>query len=175
MASIFDTIRKSAGDKEKSVNWYRSKVRQLASRISSAKLMRQGNVVARPRLFDFCMFSYDPKLKRKLPYYDRFPLVFIIELYEDGFLGMNFHYLPYNLRARLLEELDNRNFRRNYSQLKRIKLIRPTIKRYLRAHYRSGFMRLEKDDYIPAIFMPVAKFEKASESRVFADSRRMVS
>jgi hypothetical protein len=101
--------------------------------------------------------------------------VFIIELYEDGFLGMNFHYLPYNLRARLLEELDNRNFRRNYSQLKRIKLIRPTIKRYLRAHYRSGFMRLEKDDYIPAIFMPVAKFEKASESKVFADSRRMVS
>jgi hypothetical protein len=36
-------------------------------------------------------------------------------------------------------------------------------------------MRLEKDDYIPAIFMPVAKFEKASESKVFADSRRMVS
>ena len=175
MASIFDTIRREAGDRDLSINWYKKKVGELSNRITATKLMRQGKVNARPNLYDFCMFFYDPKLKKTLPYYDRFPLVFIIELYTDGFLGLNFHYLPYNLRARLLEELDKRNFRRNYSQLKRIKLIRPTIKRYLRAHYRSGFMRLEKDDYIPAIFMPVAKFEKASESKVFADSRRMVS
>ena len=173
MASIFDTIRKEAGDRDLSINWYKKKVGELSNRITATKLMRQGKINARPDLYDFCMFFYDPKLKKTLPYYDRFPLVFIIELYTDGFLGLNFHYLPYNLRARLLEELDKRNFRRNYSQLKRIKLIKPTIKRYLRTNLKSKFLKLEKDDYAPAIFMPVARFEKASESKVFSDSRRL--
>ena len=141
MASIFDTIRKEAGDRDLSINWYKKKVGELSNRITATKLMRQGKINARPNLYDFCMFFYDPKLKKTLPYYDRFPLVFIIELYTDGFLGLNFHYLPYNLRARLLEELDKRNFRRNYSQLKRIKLIKPTIKRYLRTNLKSKFVR----------------------------------
>ena len=175
MASVLDKLVDNQGSSYKSNSWYRNNVKKIYDKATARKLMNQGKLIGRPSVGRLNLFFYDPKTKDRLPYYDRFPLVFIIELYEDGFLGMNFHYLPYNLRARLLEELDNRNFRRNYSQLKRIKLIRPTIKRYLRAHYRSGFMRLEKDDYIPAIFMPVAKFEKASESKVFADSRRMVS
>ena len=36
------------------------------------------------------MFFYDPKLKKKLPYYDTFPLVLPLENYSDGFLGLNF-------------------------------------------------------------------------------------
>ena len=57
--------------------------------------------------------------------------------------------------------------------MKKIKLIRPTIKRYLRTNLKSKFLKLEKDDYAPAIFMPVARFEKSTESRVFADSRKL--
>ena len=34
------------------------------------------------------MFIYDPKLKKKLPYYDTFPLVLPLENYNDGFLGI---------------------------------------------------------------------------------------
>ena len=30
-------------------------------------------------------FFYDPKTKDKLPYYDRFPVVIINEIYPDGF------------------------------------------------------------------------------------------
>ena len=40
------------------------------------------------------MYEYDAKLKDKLPYFDRFPVVIIIERYETGFLGINFHYIP---------------------------------------------------------------------------------
>jgi hypothetical protein len=50
-------------------------------------------------------FVYDPKTKEQLPYYDIYPLVFPIEYYNDGFLGINLHYLPPVLRARLMDAL----------------------------------------------------------------------
>ena len=49
------------------------------------------------------MFVYSPKLRNKLPYYDTFPLVLPLKNYNNGFLGLNFHYLPYALRLRLLD------------------------------------------------------------------------
>ena len=51
------------------------------------------------------MFVYGPKHAKKLPYYDTFPLVLPLERYSDGFLGMNFHYLPIPLRMRLLDRM----------------------------------------------------------------------
>ena len=53
------------------------------------------------------MFFYDPKMKKKLPYYDRFPLILPIEQYSDGFLGINFHYLSMPIRIRLLDRVMN--------------------------------------------------------------------
>ena len=51
------------------------------------------------------MYMYDPKLKATLPYYDRFPLVFPFSKTPDGFIGLNMHYLPYQLRMVLLDRL----------------------------------------------------------------------
>ena len=48
------------------------------------------------------MFLYDPKHKDTLPYYDSFPLIFPIEFYGDSFLGINLHYLPPVMRARMV-------------------------------------------------------------------------
>ena len=75
---------------------------------------------------------------------------------------------------RLLETLDKRGFRGNYSKLKNIREVKPTIKHYLRRQFVSGFLELEEDDYAPAIFMPVAQFRKASASQVWRDSRRKI-
>jgi hypothetical protein len=75
---------------------------------------------------------------------------------------------------RLLETLDKRGFRGNYSKLKNIREVKPTIKHYLRQQFRSGFLELEEDDYAPSIFMPVAQFRKASASQVWRDSRRII-
>ena len=89
--SIFDNIRNLAGDRDRSIAWYRGKIRGLGNRINSSRLIRTGKVTTRPVLNNLHMFFYDPKTKLKLPYYDRFPLVMPIERYSDGFLGINFH------------------------------------------------------------------------------------
>ena len=174
MASIFDTIRQAAGDRDLSINWYKKKVADLSNRISAARLMRDNKLKKAPTFNKLHFFRYDPKLKATLPYYDTFPLVMPIQTAAGGFLGINFHYLPIPLRMRLLETLDKRGFRGDYRKLKNIREVKPTIKHYLRRQFVSGFLELEEDDYAPAIFMPVAQFRKASASQVWRDSRRKI-
>ena len=174
MASIFDTIRQAAGDRDLSINWYKKKVADLSNRISAARLMRSGKLKNAPTFNKLHFFRYDPKLKAVLPYYDTFPLVMPIQSAPGGFLGINFHYLPIPLRMRLLETLDKRGFRGDYRKLKNIREIKPTLKHYLKRQFVSGFLELEEDDYAPSIFMPVAQFRKASASQVWRDSRRMI-
>jgi len=174
MASVFDTIRNAAGDRDLSINWYKKKVADLSNRISAARLMRSGKLKNAPTFNKLHFFRYDPKLKAVLPYYDTFPLVMPIQSAPGGFLGINFHYLPIPLRMRLLETLDKRGFRGDYRKLKNIREIKPTLKHYLKKQFVSGFLELEEDDYAPSIFMPVAQFRKASASQVWRDSRRMI-
>ena len=171
MASIFDTIKQQAGDKEKSLNWYKNKIRDLSSRITASRLLRDGKIRKTPAFNRLHFFRYDPKTKAKLPYYDLFPLVMPIQTAPGGFLGINFHYLPIPARMALLEALDKRNFQGNYSKLKNLKYIKPTIKHYLRSQFVSGFLNMEEEDYAPAIFMPVAQWRKGTQSQVWRDSR----
>ena len=172
MASVFDTIKQQAGDRNLSLNWYKKKIGELSNRISVSRLMRDGKVRKTPRYNRLHFFRYDPKLKATLPYYDMFPLVMPIQTAPGGFLGINFHYLPIPARMKLLEALDKRNFTGDYSKLKNVRYIKPTIKHYLKRQFVSGFLDLDEEDYAPAIFMPVAQWKKAGQSTVWKDSRK---
>ena len=172
--SIFDIIRQAKGDRELSINWYKKKISELSNRISAAKLMRSGKLYKSPQLRGLNFFRYNPKLKGVLPYYDIFPLVLPIDSAPGGFLGINFHYLPVPMRMKLFELLDNKRFRGSYRSLKNLKYVKPTLHHYLRSQLVSGFLRLEEDEYAPAILMPVQNFKKAGVSKVWSDSRRMV-
>ena len=113
MASLFDTLQTQAfragitARTKQSSKWFQKKVGQLAVPARS-KLMKDDALIpsgARTFVGSMYMYFYDPKLKKELPYYDRFPLVLPLERYSDGFLGINLHYLPIPLRVRLLDEL----------------------------------------------------------------------
>ena len=41
MGKILDDIRKAAGDKQKSVTWYRNKIKELGAKVSSRRLINQ--------------------------------------------------------------------------------------------------------------------------------------
>ena len=66
------------------------------------------------------------RLKDKLPYFDRFPVVIIIETYETGFLGINFHYIPPMKSREVLDGLlrywdgETDDIEMTYSLLKKI-------------------------------------------------------
>jgi hypothetical protein len=168
--SIFDEISKLRKSGKEPYQWYRNRIKELGTP-SQAQLIRDGKITGRVNFGALNMFIYDPKLKNKLPYYDTFPLVLPIERYRDGFLGINFHYLPYALRARLLSRLDPNA---NYSALKNVRLVKPTLKRYLNSNVRSRFRKLEEEDFMTAIMLPVQRFRKSSASKVWSDSRKVI-
>ena len=168
--SIFDEISKLRKSGKEPYQWYRNRIKELGTP-SQAQLIRDGKITGRVNFGALNMFIYDPKLKNKLPYYDTFPLVLPLESYRDGFLGINFHYLPYALRARLLSRLDPDA---NYSALKNVRLVKPTLKRYLNSNVRSRFRKLEEEDFMTAIMLPVQRFKKSSASKVWSDSRKVI-
>ena len=104
---------------------------------------------------------------------------------KGGFIGMNFHYLPPLLRFEMLDKMsrfatdrkfDKRTiFDLNYDDVKRIKIIKPTLKKYLWSHMRSDFLRVDLDEAAIAIMLPVARFKKASEAVVWSDSRNKIA
>ena len=168
--SIFDEISKLKKSGKEPYQWYRNRIKELGTP-SQTQLIRDGKITGRVNFGALNMFIYDPKLKNKLPYYDTFPLVLPIERYRDGFLGINFHYLPYALRARLMSRLDPNA---NYSALKNVRLVKPTLKRYLNSNVRSRFRKLEEEDFMTAIMLPVQRFRKSSASKVWSDSRKVI-
>ena len=131
------------------------------------------------------MFFYDPKFKKTLPYYDTFPLVLPLETYDDGFLGINFHCLPKALRVKLVDNLvdytNSEDFTAvstrmvvDYNKLKKIRLIRPTIHKYLSGNTKSQFRRIDADEWTIAALLPVQKFKKASDKEVWRESKGMI-
>lgn len=117
-------------------------------------------------------FRYDPKMKKTLPIYDIYPLVFPIEPYSDGFLGLNMHYLSGGERQAILGRLgefasNNKNdkntkLRLSYDLLSGTKRLasktRPCIKRYLYSHVASPFIEIIAPEWDKVIQLPLELF-----------------
>ena len=48
---------------------------------------------SRPTIDRMYCYAYDPKYGDKLPYYDEFPLIFMVRPESNGFIGINLHYV----------------------------------------------------------------------------------
>jgi hypothetical protein len=118
-------------------------------------------------------FLYDAKWKSILPVYDRFPLVFPIERYPDGVLGLNLHWLTYPQRQVIMDELTRYAIYNKNDDIRRLNLSyqllvtaskklnnfsRPCIRRYLFNHVRSRFILIKPDEWDYAISLPVEQF-----------------
>jgi hypothetical protein len=129
------------------------------------------------------MFVYDPKYKKTLPYYDTFPLVLPLESYSDGFLGLNFHYLPIPLRVRLLDKLNSipegneyssaDKLRVSYARASGIPMAKAVVKRYLYGHLKSQIRVVTPDEWVIAVLLPVQRFKKASTSKVYNQTKKL--
>lgn len=132
-------------------------------------------------------FAYEAKHAKTLPYYDKFPLIFPIGPAPKGFMGINMHYLPPILRAKLMDGLYDTITNDKYDTSTKLDLsykllnsaskfreFKPTIKHYLNAQTRSRFFYVNPVEWDIALFLPTANFVGASKNKVYADSRRII-
>lgn len=195
MATVFDTIMTQgvrAGQIPARTNQAREWFRETAgkmNRINERELMRGevSRMTTQPLLGSMYMFYYDPKYKEELPYYDRFPLIFPYQKVKGGFMGLNLHYLPLQLRAKLMDGLydyanntrydESTKLKMNYELLTRASKLRwfqPCIKHYLTQHVQSKFMYVYPSEWDIALFLPTERFVKAKKNQVWMDSKRML-
>jgi len=137
------------------------------------------------------MFQYDPIGKKTLPYYDKYPLGFVIDSYPGGFLMLNMHYLPPMLRANVMDalyqflplqegqELQDKDklemMPQPYRILKRyrrLKWYKGCLKRYLNTNIQSRIVTIYPKEWNMALFMPMTRtFRGASAAQVWKDTR----
>jgi hypothetical protein len=190
MAKLLDRIKTSLAKEgltprtNASRAWLRAKVKDLKP--TSDKLMADRDRLKNKSMIGKMYFYfYDPKTKDSMPYYDRFPLVIPIERYNDGFLGLNLHYIHPKNRMVLLDKLsdtisndtydENTKLKINYRYLAAASKIfeaTPCIKRYLFTQIESRFLEITADEWDIAAMLPVESFVGASTSKVYADSRK---
>tara|TARA_B100001989_G_C24550669_1_gene474348 strand:- start:2157 stop:2738 length:582 start_codon:yes stop_codon:yes gene_type:complete len=167
--------------------WFMKKARAIRG-ISREELMKEEPISSSGRriIGSMQMFFYDPKHKETLPYYDTFPLVIVVKPAKGGFLGLNLHYLPPTLRAMFLDALMNNVTSKKSDDAKfdltvrllastsKLRYYEPCIKHYLNAHVKSKFAEVKAPEWEIATFLPTAQFQKASNTKVYADSRKMI-
>ena len=181
---------KTAARAKASLSWFKNNITRLSSTKKADNVVEMESFTPIRSWTNIGMGSmyfayYDPKHKETLKYYDNFPLVIPIERYKDGFLGLNLHYLPPVLRAKLLDALmetvndksldDNAKMMVSYkilASVARSKYYKPCIKRYLGKHFVSQFMKVHPSAWESSIYLPVEKFQKASKQEVWSESKR---
>ena len=127
-------------------------------------------LTARPNSGVLNMFLYSAKTpSTKLPYYDKFPLIFVTNMDREGFTGMNLHYLPPLLRAKLFDSANGQNQGAIIARASRLKYYKPCIKKYLNNRVRSRFVQVFPEEWNLALFLPTERFT-TNKGRVFGDT-----
>ena len=165
-------------------NWFRTKVRD--TRVNRQKLMSASDrLESMPKIGSMYCYAYDPKHKKTLPYYDEFPLIFVVEPAPGGFIGINLHYVSPRNRIVIMDNLSliatdkkydkSTKLAMTYNILKNLSkynMIKPCLKRYLYGQVKSNFVKIDANEWDIAIFLPVQKFRKAAASTVWSESAR---
>lgn len=179
---------------EKASIWYNDLMRQQR-RVKLYQLRATPSIqimprtqIKRGRLYQF---KYIPKGIETLEYYDMYPLVIPIEKYENGFLGLNLHYVPPASRAILLNLLmqlwliDTNNILStrlrsvNYDRIKArsksmMRIYKPCVKRYLTDHIEPPNMIIPLKHWEHILFLPTSRFRGRKKNYVWRQSRKII-
>ena len=170
--TLFERITARTGGEKKSLSWYRSAVRAEASSykknfdkyILNEKSDRVGAVEEQdanqlrryPVQGHLYMFEYKAKM-RHLPYYDRFPLVYVLKATRSEFIGLNLHYLSPKKRIICTKKL----------MQGRIDIPKRCFHKYLQPHVDGLMLDLASSEWDTAILLPTEDFVKDINGRAF--------
>ncbi len=156
-----------------SAAWFKSKVGKASRGFKKAKL-EPGKMYT---------FGYDAKHKETLPYWDRFPLIIVLDIAPQGFLGLNFHYLSPKEREIFLNKImkfanqkgqpekmnSKAKFNVTWNAIKRIPGAEKMIHRYLYSQVKTTLLESPPKEWGNVIHLPYQKFVGESASTVWSN------
>ena len=175
----------------KSKAWYEQQMILLMKQINSPWTVLKGNptqLTTKLMPGKMYMYIYDPLYKSSIPYFDRFPCTLLYKRSISGFSGINFHYLPYQMRVQLLYYLmqyktnakmdENTRIKYSWSAIKGVQKFAaavPAFHNYNFGGLRSTFREIRAYDWTTAVLLPVEQFVKAPDDRIWDKSRQAVN
>lgn len=126
--------------------------------------------VKAPKIGRLYLACYNPKYRDTLPIWEHFPCFVCINVYTDGYAGLNLHYLPLNDRLALFKILTNQRNLENvnpryamqvtYQKLKTLSdtLWKYCYKRYLYGYLESPLLDVPPREWDYALHLPIAEF-----------------
>ena len=171
--TLFERIPEKTGGEKKSLAWYRSAVKAEASSykknfnkyILNEKSDRVGAVQEQDanelRRYTvqghMYMFEYKAKMKH-LPYFDKFPLVYVLKASRSEFWGLNLHYLKPKKRIQATKKL----------MQGRIDFPKKCFHKYLQPHVEGLLLDLAASEWDTAILLPTEDFVKETNGLTFS-------
>jgi len=182
--------------------WFQSMAQRVVTMDGNSYMQSQPDRLMKSRSLNqsmigkMVMYYYDPKTKEKLPYYDKFPLGFVVDMAPKGHYMINLHYLSPFQRARLFDALyqgtlqnagtEKQKLKISYGILKgatKFQAYKPCFKRYLNNHVRSRYLVVDPADWGTVMMLPLARFERGgkgggtvgspiSQTKVWSESRK---
>jgi hypothetical protein len=161
--TIFEKLIEQSKGEKKSLQWFRSNLKSLSTSIqtepsrmnqqekmdSISALVNQDKNVNRRRVFPGHMYFFDYKAETEsLPYYDKYPLVYVLKVSAGEFYGANLHYLEPKKRLIVMDKLEKGI----------IDIPRRIIHKYLNKRCKSLFLDLARQEWMTASALLVEDF-----------------
>ena len=169
--TIFERVKAEAGGDTKSYLWYRNAVRKYAIKLNDdpSRLIRdeiqdnmgteeqedENRIRTYPVSGHMYIFEYKAKTAQKLPYYDEFPLVYVIKATRHEFWGLNLHYMLPKKRAWVVKRLMDG----------RIDAPRNCFHKYITSHVDGYLLDLAAAEWASAILLPIETFVRNNRGK----------
>ena len=178
--TLFERVSAATGGEKKSLSWYRNAIKAEASsykknfnkyildekkdRVGAAEEQDTNELRRYTVAGHLYMFEYKAKMKW-LPYYDRFPLVYVIKAAgKSEFWGCNLHYLSPKKRIIATKKL----------MQARIDIPKKCFHKYLHEHVDGLYLDLALVEWDTAILIPSEDFVRNVNGMVFPIEQKTV-
>ena len=94
-----DIKERAEGETNTSPDWYANELYGELSEVAETRF---------PEIGELCFFTYTASFPEKYPFYDRRPLVYVMDFQGDKMLGGNLHYLNPSYRGEIARGLVNK-------------------------------------------------------------------
>lgn len=177
--TLFERVSAATGGEKKSLAWYRNAVRAEASKYKknfnkyildeksdkTGQAKQQDTNELRRYTVEGHLYMFEYKAKMKwLPYYDRFPLVYVIKSNRNEFWGANLHYMSPKKRIIATKKL----------MQGRIDIPKKCFHKYLHVHVDGLYLDLASAEWDTAILLPTEDYVKNLNGMIFPIDKKIV-
>ena len=151
--SISSIILSESGKKNKSRDWYRGTLMKVLENYQGEQYDDPDNdrdQSGPAEAGEMYFFNYVATKPTRLKYYDQFPVTYIINTFNDGFLGANLHYVAPRIREGVALALLNSG--------DGVVVPNKTLHRYYFSGVQGNMMRIPESEMANVSLLPTEKF-----------------